>query len=189
VKLRRLDVQSNRLTKVENLTMQQGTLEELYLAHNGIDDEGASQATGLALTFPKLNVLDLSRNRLTSTAPFSHLTGLEELWISGNEIETLDAVLPLKEAAAAGTQQLDTLYLEYNPVAKEFEYRKRLAEWIPNLTQIDATMIGGIAAHGMPPGPVPTAPPTAEQLLRQYQETAIERARQETAEATKQQQS
>eukprot|EP00339_Tiarina_fusa_P019828 CAMPEP_0117003960 /NCGR_PEP_ID=MMETSP0472-20121206/5105_1 /TAXON_ID=693140 ORGANISM="Tiarina fusus, Strain LIS" /NCGR_SAMPLE_ID=MMETSP0472 /ASSEMBLY_ACC=CAM_ASM_000603 /LENGTH=179 /DNA_ID=CAMNT_0004704781 /DNA_START=23 /DNA_END=559 /DNA_ORIENTATION=- len=46
-KLRRLDVQSNRLTKIENLTAQVETLEELYLAHNGIDDEGASCETGL----------------------------------------------------------------------------------------------------------------------------------------------
>jgi len=40
-KLRKLDVQSNRLTSIENLNGLEDTLEELYLAHNGIDDEGA----------------------------------------------------------------------------------------------------------------------------------------------------
>ncbi|KAL7448980.1 hypothetical protein ACHAXS_000180, partial [Conticribra weissflogii] len=53
-KLRRLDLQSNRLTKIENLTGQVDTLEELYLAHNGIDNEGAKCETGLALPFSKL---------------------------------------------------------------------------------------------------------------------------------------
>lgn len=175
-KLRRLDVQSNRLKSVENLTTQRDTLEELYLAHNGIDDEGASCATGLAMTFPNLNVLDLSRNRLTSTKPFAHLPGLDELWISGNQISSFEDVEPLKEAAAAGVQSLDTIYLEYNPVASEFEYRKRLKEWIPSLNQIDATLIAGIPTGGPPPQPVTPLTMTPEQL----QLAAIERARQET---------
>ena len=78
---------------MENLDTQAPNLKELFLSHNGIDDDGAGMATGLALTFPKLNVLDLSRNRLTSTAMFAHLSGLEELWLSGNKMETFDAVV------------------------------------------------------------------------------------------------
>ena len=109
-KLRRLDVQSNRLTTIENLTTQAPILEELYLAHNGIDDEGASMDTGLALHFPNLNVIDMSRNRLTSTTPFAHLEGLEELWISGNQVSGWDDVKPLQEAALAGKQSLETVY-------------------------------------------------------------------------------
>jgi protein phosphatase 1 regulatory subunit 7 len=175
------------LTKIENLQSQQETLEELMLSHNAIDDEGASQATGLALNFPNLNVLDLCRNRLTSTAPFAHLTGLEELWLSGNLMETLDAVLPLKEAAenesSLPRQQLETIYLEYNPVAQEFEYRKRLAEWIPNLKQIDATLIGGLGAHGMSNvsgASSSTVPLPLMEQMRQFQQLAVERAQQET---------
>ncbi|KAG7362235.1 leucine rich repeat LRR-containing protein [Nitzschia inconspicua] len=186
-KLRRLDVQSNRLTKIENLETQTKTLEELYLAHNGIDDEGASQASGLAQIFPNLTVLDLSRNQLTTTAPFAHLTALEELWLSGNEMQDFDAVVPLKEASAQ-MDSLETLYLEYNPLASDFEYRKKLAEWIPSLKQIDATMIGGRvgpAAYGVVGmqgtiggGGAPAI--TMEERLRQLQEAAIERAKQET---------
>jgi len=183
-KLRRLDIQSNRLTAIENLTTQKDTLEELYLAHNGIDDEGASQATGLAMTFSNLSVLDLSRNRLTTTQPFAHLPALDELWISGNQITTFEDVEPLKDAASAGIQSLDTIYLEYNPVASEFEYRKRLKEWIPSLNQIDATMIVGIAASGTPPlRSVTPKMMTPEQL----QQAIIDRARKE-AEAKQQQQ-
>jgi protein phosphatase 1 regulatory subunit 7 len=191
-KLRRLDIQSNRLTKIERLESQCETLEELYLAHNGIDNEGASQATGLALTFTKLNVLDLSRNRLTSTAPFTHLSALGELWLSGNEMQDFDAIIPLKEASAQ-LQSLETLYLEYNPLASDFEYRKKLAEWIPTLKQIDATMIGartGPAAYGVTGmqgiigggNSSATAAPTInpQEELRQLQAAAIMRAKQET---------
>jgi Leucine-rich repeat (LRR) protein len=154
----------------------------LFLAHNGIDDEGASCETGLALNFTQLNVLDLSRNRLTSTKPFCHLPALEELWISGNQIATLDDIIPLKEAAEAGTQALDTVYLEYNPVAAEFEYRKRLKEWIPNLSQIDATMIGAISfanAGGMARPTAASAAATRMMTPEQLQQAIIDRARQE----------
>jgi hypothetical protein len=188
-KLRRLDVQSNRLTKIENLTSQQETLEELYLSHNGIDDEGAYLPTGLQLSFPNLNVVDLCRNRLVTTSAFAHLEGLEELWISGNQIDSFDGVAPLRDASP--NQHLETVYLEYNPVASEFEYRKRLAEWIPSLKQIDATLIGGLAAHGFPSAAArPSgggtgaggAPPmeTMEQQLRRLQDAAIQRAKKET---------
>ena len=155
------------------MTTQLETLEELYLAHNGIDDEGASCETGIALKFPNLNVLDLSRNRLTTTAPFAHLEALEELWISGNNIESFEAVEPLRNAPA---QKLDTIYLEYNPVAKEFEYRKRVAEYIPSLSQIDATLIGGLGAHGIPSAGAGKAE-TVEEQMRRLQEAAIQRAK------------
>mmetsp|Transcript_10123 Transcript_10123/g.28846 ORF Transcript_10123/g.28846 Transcript_10123/m.28846 type:complete len:440 (+) Transcript_10123:92-1411(+) len=193
-KLRRLDVQSNRLTTVENLETQLDTLEELYLAHNGINDEGASQPTGLALKFPNLIVLDLSRNELTSCNPFTHLESLEELWISGNKIESFDDVEPLKQPKANGTSNaisLETVYLEYNPVAKEFEYRKRLAEWIPSLKQIDATMIGGVhhttagsggfGGIGSNKGILLGAAPTKE-YLQKLQDAAIQRAKAENSE-------
>jgi len=180
------------------------TLEELYLAHNGIDDEGASQPTGLAMNFPNLSVLDLSRNRLTTTAPFTHLTALEELWLSGNEMQDFDAVVPLKEASAQ-LSSLETVYLEYNPLASDFEYRKKLAEWIPSLKQIDATMIGGlpssaallgpatygvmgmqgkIGTGGLAPAAVSTPSVTTEEQLRQLQQAVIDRAKRET-EGTK----
>ena len=181
-KLRRLDVQANRLTDIENLTSQNDTLEELYLSHNAITSEGASKATGLAQAFPKLNVLDLSRNRIVSTEPFAHLSSLEELWLSGNKITTFDDVQPLSVLGEHNT--LETIYLEYNPVADEFEYRKKVAELIPCLKQIDANMIGGLVAHGLAPPTVgrPTtssggAIQSAEEEMRRLQAAVIARAR------------
>eukprot|EP00584_Thalassiosira_punctigera_P007887 CAMPEP_0172535046 /NCGR_PEP_ID=MMETSP1067-20121228/7215_1 /TAXON_ID=265564 ORGANISM="Thalassiosira punctigera, Strain Tpunct2005C2" /NCGR_SAMPLE_ID=MMETSP1067 /ASSEMBLY_ACC=CAM_ASM_000444 /LENGTH=706 /DNA_ID=CAMNT_0013319939 /DNA_START=120 /DNA_END=2240 /DNA_ORIENTATION=- len=169
-KLRRLDVQSNRLTSVENLEAQVNTLEELYLANNGIEVEGAKRATGLALKFSKLSILDLTRNRLTDTTPFSHMTSLTDLWISGNDIKTFEDVEPL-----GALTELDSVYLEYNPVASEFEYRKKLAEIVPSLTQIDANMIGGLAQHGY----ASTGGGNLVERMRQMQEVAIQNALQQ----------
>ena len=149
-KLRRLDVQANRLTRVENLTAQIDTLEELYLAHNGIDDEGASCETGLALNFTALNTIDMSRNRLKSTKPFAHLLALEELWLSGNSIQTFDDVQHISILGTRDGACLEGIYLEMNPVASDFEYRKKLAQMIPSLKQIDANVIGGNNAIGIP---------------------------------------
>ena len=181
-KLRRLDVQSNRLTKVENLEAQVDTLEELYLAHNGIDVEGASCDSGLALPFTQLNTVDLTRNRLTDTSPFSHLKSLSDLWISGNDIKTFEDVYHLR-----GLTELDSVYLEYNPVASDFIYRKKLAEIIPSLTQIDATMIGGIAQHGyMSAGSGGAG--SGENLverMRKMQDAAIQKAEEQEADDNK----
>lgn len=187
-KLRTLDVQANRLTVVENLTAQQYTLEELYLSHNNIGNRGASQATGLALQFTKLTTLDLSRNRILSTTPFAHITNLEDLWLSGNKITSFDDVEPI-----SGLSKLDAIYLEYNPVASEFDYRIRLASIIPSLKQIDANMIdgnmefyGGNAALFMSPSAVGAKTiESLETLNRQKQDLAIDRAKALMAEAKK----
>lgn len=133
-KLRRLDIQSNRLERIENLEAQKETLEELYLAHNGIEDSGI-----ISLDLTNISVLDFCRNRLTSARHFAHLVSLEELWLSGNNIANFSEVEPLVDLSV-----LETIYLEYNPVQKENPlYRKRLTEIMaPSLRQIDATPIG-----------------------------------------------
>lgn len=148
------------------------TLEELYLAHNGIDIAGAKCDTGLALQFTALDTLDLSRNRLADTTPFAHLTSLTELWISGNDINTFEDIHSLSRLV-----NLEGIYLEYNPVASEFEYRKKLAELIPSLNQIDANMIGGLGAHGYNIGVTVTGG-GLEERMRQLQDTVIQKAQQ-----------
>ena len=157
------------------------TLEELYLAHNGINDDGAAQATGLTLTFTQLSTLDLSKNCLTTTSAFCHLTSLDDLWLSSNKIATFAAVEPLKALGSS----LQELYLEYNPVANEFEYRKRVKEIIPSLTKIDANMIGaqdsGTAAAAAAGGQAMTR----EEELRRIQEQVVERARLESKQDSK----
>ena len=166
-KLRKLDLQSNRLTRIENLHGQVDTLEELYLSHNAIDVLGASCETGLALPFTQLGTIDMTRNRLTDTSPFAHLTSLTDLWISGNDIKSFDDIEPLR-----GLTELDSLYMEMNPVDKDFEYRMKLAKMIPSLTQIDANKIGGLGPHGY----MPTQPALAERM-RQMQDLVIKKAK------------
>merc|ERR1712087_219409 len=106
---------------------------------------------------------------------------LEELWISGNAIDNFDAVSPLKDASSRNhLPVLQTVYLEYNPVANDFEYRKKLAEYLPTLSQIDATMIRG---HGSVPVPAGNGVVfTTEEKLRQFQAAAIERAKEQKLE-------
>lgn len=171
--LRRLDMQSNRLTAFDRLPDHlQRTLEEIYLADNGIDTEGLAGIQ--ASVFPKLNVLDLSKNRLTNCAPLSHLTSLEELWLSGNRVDSWEQVDALK-----ALKTLETIYLEYNPIANSDPlYRKHLAElWgeTGNLKQIDADPIGPI---GRPV--VGGAAMAREDELRRLQAQVIEKARRET---------
>ncbi|GMH79428.1 hypothetical protein TrLO_g3606 [Triparma laevis f. longispina] len=135
-KLRRLDIQSNRLTKVENLENQIDCLEELYLASNGIDDEGLAPETGVLLNFQKLNVLDFSKNQIAKLSHFSHLTSLDELWIAENDVSFFS------EVEALTPNNLDCVYLEHNPIAKDHDYRKKLKNLLPSLTQIDANAVG-----------------------------------------------
>lgn len=167
--LRRMDLQSNRLVKIDALPDHIiETLEEFYLADNGIDTDGL---VGLSAgIFPVLNVLDLSKNRLTNCAPLSHLASLEEVWLSGNRVGSWDEVEALSKL-----NKLETIYLEYNPLAKEDPlYRKQLAEVIPSLTQIDADPIGATGRAG---GGQALA---RDEELRRLQAVVLERARQET---------
>eukprot|EP00559_Dactyliosolen_fragilissimus_P004222 CAMPEP_0184865760 /NCGR_PEP_ID=MMETSP0580-20130426/18958_1 /TAXON_ID=1118495 /ORGANISM="Dactyliosolen fragilissimus" /LENGTH=342 /DNA_ID=CAMNT_0027365071 /DNA_START=303 /DNA_END=1331 /DNA_ORIENTATION=- len=134
--LRRLDVQSNRLTVVDNLNAQVDSLEELYLADNGIDDIGASHINGLKLEFTNLITLDLSKNRIKTCSHFAHLKNLEDLWLSGNKIDSFEAIKPL-----GALKQLEGIYLEYNPIYADFEYRKLVKSHIPSINQIDADLV------------------------------------------------
>ncbi len=118
----------------------------------------------------------MQRNRLTDTSPFAHITTLNELWISGNDIKSFEDVEYITTLV-----ELEGIYLEYNPVASDFEYRKRLVEMVPSLTQIDATMVGGIGQHGYM-----TAGGSEDNLLermRQVQDKVIQKATAETNEA------
>ena len=176
IKLRRLDVQSNRLTTIENLSSQCATLEEIFLSHNAITTEGASMATGLGQEFEQLSIVDLSRNRLTTCQPFAHLSTLEELWVSGNEIASFTDIELLRQ-----TTRLETIYLEYNPLQSDPLYRKKLAEILPSLKQIDANMIGYVPyVTPVTSTLTPRIAETEEQRLRRLQDTVVARAQQET---------
>lgn len=73
-KLRKLDIQSNRLEKIQGLETLVD-LEELYLGHNGI-----SEICGLD-TLSALMILDLTKNRLTEITGIHELHALTDLWV------------------------------------------------------------------------------------------------------------
>jgi protein phosphatase 1 regulatory subunit 7 len=179
-KLRRLDIQSNRLTSIENLTSQIDSLQELYLAHNGINDAGAMQETGLGLQFTELTTLDLSKNRITTCKPFAHLTTINELWLSSNNIAAFEDIEPISILGTRDGACLTEIYMEYNPIYEDFEYRKKLKELIPSLIQIDANVIG---ATGYGSAIAKTMTPEAKmEQMKILQEKALERAKKEKEE-------
>jgi protein phosphatase 1 regulatory subunit 7 len=211
-KLRCLDVQSNRLTNIEGLEAQQQTLEELYLADNAIDNDGAayflssSSSASTLLSFPELSTIDMSKNRLTSTKCFGPLLGLEELWLSSNQIASFEDISSISmsvtaegevsESSSAPSRKLEGIYLEFNPIAEEFEYRKKLKQIIPTLDTIDGVMIrggppsrpGGGCGGGGGGGCAPPIMLSVEDQLRAYQDKIIARAREEQQQNQQQQQ-
>ena len=107
-------------------------VQELYLSHQGIATmEGLESLTSL-------HTLDLSSNKIETLHNMSTLVKLEECWMNDNQIETFDSV---KQELVPLDASLRTVYLERNPVADEFLYRKTLASLLPSLTQIDASRI------------------------------------------------
>ena len=184
-KLRKLDVQSNRLTKIDDecLSHVASSLKELYLAHNGLDDDGAGAL--LNIGFKALTTIDLSRNRLTTTKPFSKIFTLTDLWISSNQIENFEGIEPISKLGTRDDANLETIYLEYNPLDKDPQYRKKIQQIIPSLKQIDANMIVVIpqaqTLSNRGGGPVVLAE-TLEEKMRRLQGIAIAKAEKETLE-------
>lgn len=132
-------------------------LEELYLSHNGIEVlENVEHLVSQLLSHRKewlgisqrkvtcdfvtrqtrLTVMDLGANRISAIpSTLRSLTELEDLWLNDNGIASFEDVEKLVPLAACA---LRTLYLERNPLASDFEYRKKLETLLPQLDQIDA---------------------------------------------------
>ncbi|KAL6774147.1 hypothetical protein ACKKBG_A23930 [Auxenochlorella protothecoides x Auxenochlorella symbiontica] len=132
-RLIRLSLQSNRLARISGLSGCTA-LEELYLSHNGLTTlEGLE---GLA----NLRILDVANNRLTSLAGLQGFPQLTDLWANDNQLASLD------EAGAELEHVRDSLtclYLGGNPCAKETQYRLRLEHTLPNLEQLDDSVLRG----------------------------------------------
>lgn len=177
-KLKRLDIQNNRLTTIENLDSVCDTVEEIYLASNGINDAGLQGVNGVTdLAFPKLETIDLSKNRLTKLRDLSKLTTLKELWISENGVSDFEEVSTL-----APLTSLETIYLEHNPLSRDFTYRKALKERLPTLIQIDANAIlpgermDTLASGG---GPAMMTDQMRMDVAKRLQDKIVERAKEQ----------
>ncbi|TDH67378.1 hypothetical protein CCR75_001910 [Bremia lactucae] len=126
--LKIISVQSNRVVQMTGFA-QNSALEELYLSHNGIE-----KIENIEHLF-NLKTMDLGGNRIANIPIImAPLTELEDLWLNNNQIAEFTDIEHLRPLKG-----LRTLYLEHNPVAQDFEYRKKIEELLPVLDQIDAT--------------------------------------------------
>ncbi|ORX71767.1 L domain-like protein [Linderina pennispora] len=114
LRLRILSIQSNRITKLEGLEDLE-RLEELYLRLENNT---------------KLTILD-------EISGIKHLPVLEDLWASGNRLESFQNI----EDECAPIQSLRTVYFEFSPLqtSQPTAYRRKLMLMLPQITQIDAT--------------------------------------------------
>lgn len=141
-----LSLQSNRITKIENLDFLVN-LRELYLSENGI-----TKIQGLE-NLSKLKFLDLSSNQIEKIENVEHLKELEEFWFNGNNLSKWENIDTLKELTS-----LKCLYMEHNPIyyvnnvkptsigalnhnqMSNPAYRRKIIFTLPNLEQLDATL-------------------------------------------------
>lgn len=116
---------------------------------------------------------------------FSHLTTLEELWLSSNSISSFSSLESLTPLTS-----LTCVYLEHNPIARDAGYRGKVLGCLPKLSQIDSydasAAVGGGAAGLGGSGPSAIggrygmASMTDEQraeVMNNLRNMAIERAR------------
>ena len=81
-----------------------------------------------------LSTVDLGNNKISSLEGIQAVRTLEELWMSSCSIDTFEALSPLTSLPG-----LTCLYLEHNPLSKDFEYRMRITQMLTSLQQLDAT--------------------------------------------------
>lgn len=125
--LRRLSLQSNRVEIIQGLD-HLVHLEELYLSHNGIASMHGIQ------NLSSLRVLDLGTNLIVHVEHVDKLTLLQEFWINGNKLQSFDELHLLRECT-----ELETVYLEGNPLANDLHYQAKVLEILPDcLEQLDA---------------------------------------------------
>ena len=130
-------------------------MEELYLSENGINViEGIENNA-------KLTTLDLAYNKISTIPSLSYVPELQDLWVNyhlripyyyllfeknynfriilqlnNNEITSWKDVDNLN-----ANKKLETLYLEHNPLANTADYRRKVKLALPQLTQLDATLL------------------------------------------------
>ncbi|KIH87911.1 adenylate cyclase [Sporothrix brasiliensis 5110] len=102
-------------------------------------DSDASGGAASGGAVPRLRVLDVSNNALTSFSGIEHLAALEEVWASYNRVADFADV----ERCLRDKKDLDTVYLEGNPLQLRAPalYRNKVRMALPQVQQIDATFI------------------------------------------------
>lgn len=130
--LKKLSLQSNRIAEICGIDHLQH-LEELYLSHNGLTSMDGIQK------LRNLKILDLASNQIEHIDHLQDLVKLTDFWFNGNQVTDFAELEQLKSAT-----NLDTVYLEGNPLEKDDEYYTKILRILPNLNQLDALMVPDI---------------------------------------------
>ena len=81
---------------------------------------------------PKLQILALSVNKVSSLKPLQYCKALEELYIRKNKIEDIEELKYLKDLP-----KLRVLWIEENPCTENSAYRNKVIQMLPQLTTLD----------------------------------------------------
>ena len=86
-----------------------------------------------------MRVLDVSNNAIVHLANLEHLSNLEELWASSNQLASFDEV----EKQLGDKEKLNTVYFEGNPLQTKnpVVYRNKVRLALPQVQQIDASKL------------------------------------------------
>jgi len=84
----------------------------------------------------RLRVLDLGANRIRKIEALEASINLEELWLNNNYISEFDDLKVVQFAT-----NLQTIYLEHNPLQAHSNYKATILSYIPSLTQLDASYL------------------------------------------------
>ena len=82
-------------------------------------------------------MLDVSNNQIWHLTDLQHLSQLEELWASNNQLDSFAEV----ERELADKEALNTVYFEGNPLQTRnaVVYRNKVRLALPQISQIDAS--------------------------------------------------
>ncbi|EZG57883.1 protein phosphatase 1 regulatory subunit sds22 [Gregarina niphandrodes] len=132
-----LSFQCNRLENWDDdLSIKCPNLKELYVSENHLPNPPCS-----IIGLKQLHTLDLGNNKIQKLDFIGQMIWLKELWLNGNDIQELEEVRKLSTLV-----NLDTIYLEHNPIKDQLGpgYRQAVLDILPNLKQIDAIYLGQI---------------------------------------------
>ncbi|XP_027996624.2 protein phosphatase 1 regulatory subunit 7 isoform X3 [Eptesicus fuscus] len=142
--LEMLELGSNRIRAIENIDTLTN-LDSLFLGKNKITKLQNLDALS------NLTVLSIQSNRLTKMEGLQSLVNLRELYLSHNGIEVIEGLENnmndnLLESWSdldelKGAKNLETVYLERNPLQKDPQYRRKVMLALPSVRQIDATFV------------------------------------------------
>ena len=81
---------------------------------------------------PNLEVLSLSANKISSLFPLSYCLNMREIYLRNNNIDSFEELYHL-----TNLPKLKILWLEGNPICKDFFYKEKVLNILPKLHNLD----------------------------------------------------